>query len=71
MEKEGCAWGAQIERGVVCAVTLEGYTVESFDRPGVTAAGLRDMTGTERRTGEKVYFFLHGDGTGRILCGMD
>ena len=67
-------WGAKIERGEITAVHGDAddtfrYDIKSIDRPGVTAYGLSTTNGTFH-PGEKVYFFLFGDGKGMILNGL-
>lgn len=59
-------WGAMIERGKITAAEADGYTVESFDRPGATGYGLKGPDGLA--AGNIVYFFLFGDGKGLILA---
>ncbi len=64
---ENLAW---IERGTVAEITEEGYRVNSIDRPGIVTPPLL-TTGKEMyTTGDKVYFFLFRDGTGKILSRM-
>ena len=61
-------WGAKIERGKITA-TAGGYTVASFDRPGVTGFGLNGPNGLA--VGDIVYFFLFSDGKGMVLSGAE
>ena len=70
MEKQDskCLIGAVIERGKVMAVTAGGITVESWDRPGVTAGGLgKAVAGATFAVGDTVYFFLFEDGRGMVI----
>lgn len=66
-------WGTQIERGKITEKTGSGssavYTVESYDRPGLSFSGL-SSAGAEMAAGAKVCFFAFGDGTGKILCAL-
>jgi hypothetical protein len=69
-----------VERGKVKELKSGKYVVESTDRPGVITPPL-DVTGhvlfkpdmyakeEKFKVGDKVYFFLFPDGTGRIICG--
>ena len=59
-------YGVTIERGWITEKTGSTYTVESYDRPGVTAWGLKSME-QSHSTGDKVYFFVFPDGGGLIL----
>ena len=61
--------GVQIERGRITAITGNTYTVESYDRPGVTAWGLKSME-QSHNAGDKVYFFVFPDGSGLIIHKM-
>lgn len=66
-----CLYGAAIERGKVTAVNAGGITVESWDRPGVRAAGLGKVIAAETITaGDNVYFFLFEDGKGFVIRKM-
>ena len=62
-------WGAMIERGKITAAEADGYTVESFDRPGATGFGLSGPNGLA--VGDIVYFFLFSDGKGMVLSGAE
>lgn len=59
-------WGARIERGSIKEVSNGTYTVESYDRPGVTGWGLAS-TGDIYTAGDTVYFFLFPDGKGLVI----
>lgn len=63
-------YGALIERGKIETVSIEGYTVTSFDREGIVTGPIRPIDGHLYTVGDTVYFFLFPDGTGQILCGM-
>ena len=65
-DEHNSPWGARIERGKVTEAEGGTYTVESYDRPGVTGYGLTGPSAIA--AGEKVYFFLFGDGKGLILA---
>lgn len=65
------AWGAKIERGIITEKAGNGYTVQSYDRPGIIGAWLPALDGKTHAEGEKVYFFLLRDGTGMILTGIE
>lgn len=65
-----CKIGAVIERGIVTAADESGYHIASFDREGIVSPALADLSGESYAVGDKVYFFLFPDGTGKILCGM-
>lgn len=62
--------GAKLERGIIQAAGAEGYTVSSYDRPGIIGKGIRDILGNTHAAGDKVYWFFYPDGTGIILCEM-
>lgn len=74
MQKEQAPrFGAFLERGKIVAIETDeqenvtGYTVESYDRPGILAKGMNGGTGFSASAGNKVYFYLFDDGTGFIL----
>lgn len=72
--------GAIIERGKVKEKKEGKYVIESTDRAGVITPPL-DVTKhvllkdemyakpEKFEVGDKVYFFMFPDGTGRIICG--
>lgn len=67
-------WGARIERGRITvtetdANSIERYTIESIDRPGVTVYGLPGIGGPYS-AGTQVYFFAFEDGKGYALCAI-
>lgn len=64
-------WGAKIERGRITGAKrnengMTKYTVESIDRPGV-ASGNISWDGETIPAETLVYFFLFGDGAGRVI----
>ncbi|MBQ6274482.1 MAG: hypothetical protein IJK63_09690 [Oscillospiraceae bacterium] len=62
--------GATIERGIIKAAGDDGYTVASLDREGIESLPLSAIDETAYTVGDTVYFFLFGDGTGKILCAV-
>ena len=71
-EKNLPRFGATMERGVLLAETADGWTVESRDRPGLISPPLLPLlTNGTYGAGDRVFFFLFEDGTGRILGHMD
>ena len=74
MDKEGnCIPLPGIERGEIAGQKDGGYTVKSYDRAGLITPAMKPLRAEdgEYETGEKVYFFMHEDGTGRILGRME
>ena len=65
--EEMCFDGAMIERGEIMTAEDGIYTVRSYGRDGLTTPGIPAMGEDTYTTGEKVYFFLFGDGNGMIL----
>lgn len=61
---------AAIERGIIQSATDEGYTIASLDRKGIETPPVRPMGDETYSVGDKVYFFLFRDGTGRIIGGI-
>lgn len=61
---------ALIERGEIASAENGLYLVKSLDREGVTAR-LKSIDNTAYDAGNRVYFFLFDDGTGRILGLLD
>lgn len=59
---------ALIERGEIAGAENGAYLVKSLDRDGITAK-LKSIDGTtyDAEANPRVYFFLHDDGTGRII----
>lgn len=68
MKSENCAWwGARLERGEITGMSEHGYTVASYERPGIISPPILDMFGNDHDVGESVIFFLFEDGDGRII----
>ena len=60
-----------VERGEIVEVVLGRYKIASFDRDGIITPPLEPMMeGQIYTAGDKVYYFIFGDGTGKILCGF-
>ncbi len=59
---------AQIERGTITEETEHGYRAASTDRPGIVTPPMTGIQGEKYAKGDRVYFFLFPDGTGKILC---
>ena len=68
-KEEMCCDRAFVERGVVVAEENGLYTVESYGRAGLVTPGIPALIANTApfSPGEKVYFFLYGDGHGAIL----
>ena len=64
-------YGAPIERGEVLEAAEGGYRVKSLTRPGVTTPPIPALLGDTFSVGEKVYFFVFGDGHGGIIRTID
>lgn len=64
--EQNTPFGACIERGKITAIKENTYTVESYDRPGVTAWELESMT-DGLHVGDRVYFFVFQDGSGLVM----
>ena len=62
--------GAAIERGEVMTASGGKYTVKSLDRDGIETPPIGAADSTTYSAGDRVYFFLFPDGTGKILCPM-
>lgn len=65
MEKQT---GATIERGYIAGAESSGYIVKSYDRDGIESPPMTPIDNESYTKGDKVYFFLFPDGTGKILC---
>ena len=63
-------YGAIIERGEVLTEESGAYTVKSYDRDGVTTPPIKAIADSFD-VGDRVFFFLFRDGSGRILSLMD
>lgn len=70
MEQEMESGQAKIERGRVIKADPAGYTVASLDRDGIVSLPIGTVAEEKYIEGDRVYFFLFRDGTGKILCGM-
>jgi hypothetical protein len=65
-------YGAIIERGVIVKVNNDTYTIKSYDRDGITTLPIkRILHKAVYHVGDRVFFFLFQDGSGRILGPMD
>ena len=63
-------YGAIIERGVILTEESGAYTVQSFDRENVVTPPITALSDSYD-VGNRVFFFLFNDGSGRILGLMD
>ena len=62
--------GVSIERGYILDVAADGgYYVASYDRAGIETPPIKPIDSKTYTQGDRVYFFLFPDGTGKILCG--
>lgn len=62
-------YGATIERGEILTAAAGKYTVKSLDRDGIESPPIEAIhDDLEYESGDKVYFFLYKDGTGKIIC---
>lgn len=58
-----------IERGIILSCENDGYTISSIDRNGITTPPMLSLDKTESFSeGDKVYYFIFHDGTGRVIC---
>lgn len=58
-----------IERGLIAGRDEAGWRVASLDRDGIVTPPLKPLTdGDSFMDGERVYYFIFPDGTGRIIC---
>lgn len=64
-ERQG---GAALERGKIAGIENGEYIVQSLDRDGIESPPLGTVKNESYQTGDRVYFFLFPDGTGKILC---
>lgn len=58
-----------IERGQIQRVSDDGYIVSSLDREGIVTPNITAINDNTYSEGDKVYFFIFPDGTGKIICG--
>jgi len=70
MKNEACYSGAFVERGIVTAVEDDGYVIASYDRKGITLPPIKGFDNATYEVGDKVYYFVFNDGTGKIICGL-
>lgn len=66
-----------IERGRITGISDQGYTVASLDRDGIVTTPIRpqeygkpNVNVPAYAVGDKVYYFIFSDGTGRIICAL-
>ena len=62
-------YGVNMERGICRKIENGGAVVESLDRPGVISPPLKRLDGSLPAVGEKVWFWLAGDGDGMLNGG--
>ncbi len=70
MKNENCYSGTFVERGIVTAVEDDGYVIASYDRKGITLPPIKGFDNATYEVGDKVYYFVFNDGTGKIICGL-
>ena len=64
-------YGARIERGQITERTADGgFIVSSLERDGIESGAVTGTDGASYEPGDRVYFFLFRDGTGKILGKM-
>lgn len=64
-------YGASLERGVIESIQDGKYRVASLTRDGISSMPIRPVHGEDvYQVGDRVYFFLFGDGDGLILSKM-
>ena len=61
-------YGAYIERGIIIRIEEQGFVVRSYDRDGITTPPIKPIQDVSLSIGDQVYYHLHMDGTGRIIC---
>lgn len=61
-------YGAPVERGIIKEITEHGYIVQSIDRYGIETPPIKQIHNEKLSVEDRVYFYLHGDGTGKIIC---
>lgn len=58
-----------IERGTIIAQEGNGYIIASIDRDGIKTPPLEPTDNNNSFSeGDRVYYFIFNDGTGRIIC---
>lgn len=60
--------GARIERGIITNITDNGYSIKNLTRYSLDAENIPAQPGIKPKVGDRVYFFLFGDGQGLILA---
>ena len=63
-------FGGIVERGEVSQVQQDGYIISSLDRNGIITSPIKPVGTESYKAGDRVYYFIFNDGTGRIICGM-
>lgn len=71
MNQENNSYGAKIERGYVTQATDGKYIVQSYDRTGLTTPPIETINQQQYNAGDRVYFFLFDDGSGKIIASMN
>lgn len=71
MNQEYNDYGARIERGVITRQDDGRYIVKSYDRHGLVTPPIETINAQQFNAGDRVYFFLFDDGTGRIIASMN
>ena len=69
--EDNALYGALIERGEVLTDEDGMYTVKSFDRDGVVTPPIPAVYNVIPDVGNRVFFFMFNDGSGRIIDTMD
>ena len=69
--EDNARYGAFIERGEVLNAEDGKYTVKSFDRDGIITPPIPAINNVLPDVGNRVFFFLFNDGSGRIIGTMD
>ena len=71
MNQENNSYGAKIERGVITQAAGGKYIVQSFDRHGLATPPIEANHQEQYSAGDRVYFFLFDDGSGKIIASMN
>ena len=71
MNQENNSYGAKIERGVIVQEVNGKYIVQSFDRHGLMTPPIETINAQQFNAGDRVYFFLFDDGSGKIIASMN
>lgn len=63
-----------IERGEILEINQSGYVIKSLDRDGITTPPIKTIEDGQAgivppvyAVGNKVYYFIFKDGTGRVI----